>query len=61
MGYTDAQGRPELVMHPDVKRGGAVFRRQDSPAGEPDTSAPAAASKPVDARAGQEPDDTARP
>lgn len=26
MGYTDAQGRPELVMHPDIVRGEAVHR-----------------------------------
>ncbi len=26
MPYTDARGRPELVMHPDIKRGGAAYR-----------------------------------
>ena len=26
MGYTDAQGRPELVMHPDIVRGAADYR-----------------------------------
>ena len=25
-GYTDAQGRPELVMHPDIRRGAAHYR-----------------------------------
>ncbi len=29
-GYTDAQGRPELVMHPDLKRGRATFRTTTS-------------------------------
>ncbi len=63
MGYTDAQGRPELVMHTALKRGGAVFRRQDNdPAGGPDASVAAADnSRPVAARAGQESTGTARP
>lgn len=61
MGYTDAQGRPELVMHPELKRGGADFRRQDEPAGGPDTSAPAAAGRPVATAAGQQPSVPARP
>lgn len=26
MGYTDAQGRPEIVMHPDIVRGAAGYR-----------------------------------
>lgn len=28
MGYTDAQGRPELVVHPDIKCGVASYRHQ---------------------------------
>lgn len=26
MTYTDAQGRPEIVMHPDILRGTAAYR-----------------------------------
>jgi hypothetical protein len=26
MRYTDRQGRPELVMHPDIKAGHATYR-----------------------------------
>ncbi len=32
MGYIDAQGRPEIVMHPDIVRGGAAYRIQQAPA-----------------------------
>ena len=35
-GYTDAQGRPELVMHPEILRGSAQFRLLvDEPGDEP--------------------------
>lgn len=34
MGYTDAQGRPELVMHPDIVRGEAVPRFSGDRVGE---------------------------
>jgi len=27
MGYTDSRGRPELIMHPDIKRGTASWRK----------------------------------
>lgn len=30
MGYTDAKGRPELVVHPDIKLGRAVYRPADT-------------------------------
>jgi len=28
MGWTDSHGRPELRMHPDIKRGVASYRRE---------------------------------
>lgn len=28
MGWTDSHGRPELRMHPDLKRGVASYRRE---------------------------------
>jgi len=31
MGYTDSHGRPEIVMHPDIKRGRATFRIERQP------------------------------
>lgn len=31
MGYIDAQGRPEIVMHPDIVRGRASYRVIDEP------------------------------
>jgi hypothetical protein len=31
MTYTDAQGRPELVMDPDIARGTAAYRVMASP------------------------------
>lgn len=36
-GYTDAQGRPELVMHPDIRRGAAHYRLREQ---EPDEQEP---------------------
>ncbi|SHN88963.1 hypothetical protein SAMN05660350_04955 [Geodermatophilus obscurus] len=47
MPFTDAQGRLELLMHPDILRGEVAYRREsasdDSDAGPADR-APAAAS-----------------
>lgn len=37
MTYTDAQGRPEIVMHPDVLRGTAGYRTV-KPAGTTDAA-----------------------
>lgn len=37
VGYTDAHGRPELVMHPQILRGSAQFRALPP---EPDDPAP---------------------
>jgi hypothetical protein len=34
MGWTDSHGRPELVMHPDIKRGVAFHRLETPQAGE---------------------------
>ena len=34
MAYADAQGRPEIVMHPDIVRGGAGHRIVARAAGE---------------------------
>lgn len=31
MPWTDSHGRPELVMHPDIKRGGAKYRHESAP------------------------------
>jgi hypothetical protein len=45
MGYTDAQGRPELVVHPDIFRGFASYRHVD-----PDEGAPEAATAPTKRR-----------
>lgn len=44
MGYTDAQGRPEILMHPDIVRGGAAYRieqaqAEDATAGDRPTPA----------------------
>lgn len=47
MTYTDAQGRPEIVMHPDVLRGGAAFRLQPpEPAAGPGDGLPQVAPGP---------------
>ena len=44
MAYTDAQGRPEIVMHPDIVRGAADHRIVTRRIGDVDpTGAPAAA------------------
>ena len=44
MPYTDRRGRPEIVMHPDIGRGVASYRRE-TPAEKaaPDTTDRAAA------------------
>jgi hypothetical protein len=31
MPYTDSHGRPELLMHPDIKRGRAGYRLETPP------------------------------
>lgn len=35
MTYTDAQGRPELVMDPDIARGAAAYRMMANPGAGP--------------------------
>ena len=44
MTYIDAQGRPELVMDPDIARGTATYRVVSDPAGGSET--PAASPRP---------------
>lgn len=49
MPYTDARGRPELVMHPNIKRGSAAYRVIDpvNSAGAPQSpETPVKAEKP---------------
>ena len=47
MGWTDSRGRPELVMHPDIKRGVASYRLETPAAQEkPKRKPPAKAQKP---------------
>lgn len=48
MPFTDAQGRPELVMHPDLVRGAVAYRREPA-TGDDTASADRAAAAP-DAR-----------
>lgn len=40
MGYTDAKGRPELVVHPDIKLGRAVYRPAETTEHEPALESP---------------------
>lgn len=40
MTWTDRHGRPEIVMHPDIKRGVASYRRE-APLEEPAEGTPA--------------------
>lgn len=44
MTYRDAQGRPEIVMHPDIVRGGASYRTVVEPAGADQPAQPPTAS-----------------
>jgi hypothetical protein len=37
--YTDARGRPELIMHPDIVRGRAAFRGSGPEPTEPPDAA----------------------
>lgn len=46
MTYTDAQGRPEIVMHPDIKRGTAPYRLDDD--ADEQVSALGRGTQPVD-------------
>lgn len=50
MAHTDAQGRPEIVMHPDIVRGGAGHRVVAEPDG-----GPAPAGEPANAQTGHRP------
>ena len=45
MGYTDAHGRPELVVHPDIVRGFASYRHVDTDEGAPPEAATARAKR----------------
>lgn len=45
MGYPDAQGRPELVVHPDIKRGTASYRHLGTVDDDAALPAPARAVK----------------
>jgi len=50
---TDAQGRPELLMHPDIVTGGADYRLVEHPEDPPESAPPASTDSEV-AKAGPE-------
>ncbi len=60
MGYTDAHGRPELVVHPDIVRGFASYRHVDTDEGAPPEAATARAKRRESSPARRRPEELGR-